>query len=509
MKSFQDLNLNPSIMRAMGEMGFEAPTPIQAQSLPILLDEPTDFLGLAATGTGKTVAFGVPLLERVNPAVRAVQALVLCPTRELAIQVAGQLNLIARYLGTKALPIYGGSSFGDQIRGLRQGATIVVGTPGRVVDHMTRGTLDLAQLETVVLDEADEMISMGFKDDLEAILSRAPRETSRIWLFCATMGEDVRQVANDYLRNPAQVKVNQAARVPSAIEQIFYRVHESDKPEIVCKLIDAAPDFYGIIFCQTKALVADLTGYLQQRSYAVDCLHGDMTQDARDRTMRSFRERRVKLLVCTDVASRGIDVKDITHVINYSLPREMDSYVHRIGRTARSGKTGFALNLVTPSHRGLIARIEHVTKSKMREGKLPTRKEIGTKKVSAVLEKFQSQDGFKRALELMSDSWKESLAGMSGDEIAARFLTLSFPEVFAERAQEVQPQRPAEPQPRVVLDGHRPHRRPQAPGQASFARGALPNHRPRIAIRSEAAAPKGPWKPYGKRKDPARSFERF
>ncbi|HUP58437.1 MAG TPA: DEAD/DEAH box helicase, partial [Bdellovibrionota bacterium] len=245
---------------------------------------------------------------------------------------------------------------------------------------------------------------------------------------------DVRKIADEYLREPARVKVNQAAVVPAAIEQIYYRTREDDKPEIVCKLIDAAPEFYGIIFCQTKALVADLTQYLKSRSYAVDCLHGDMTQDARDRTMKSFRDRRVKLLVCTDVASRGIDVKDITHVINYSLPRELENYVHRIGRTARSGKTGFALNLVTPSHRPLIPKIEAVTKSKMREGTLPTRKEIGSKKISAVIEKFQSQESFARAMELMDDQWKEALEGMDGMEIAARFLAMNFPEVFEDRS---------------------------------------------------------------------------
>ncbi len=403
-------------------MGFEAPTPIQAEALPVLLGEPTDFLGLAATGTGKTVAFAIPLLQRINPSKRVVQGLILCPTRELANQISGQINLLGKHMGVRALSIYGGASYGDQIRGLKQGAPIVVGTPGRVLDLMNQGALNLTQLETVILDEADEMISMGFKDDLEAILSTSPRESSQVWFFCATLDRSVRKVAENYLRDPVQVKVNQADAVPEAIEQIYYRTHEGDKPEVLCKLIDAAPDFYGIIFCQTKALVVDLTGYLKARSYAVDCLHGDMDQKARERTMQSFRERRVKLLVCTDVASRGIDVKDITHVVNYSLPREIENYVHRIGRTARSGKTGFALNLVTPSHRGLIPRIEQVTKSRMREGKLPTRREIGIKKVSAVLEKFQAQSTFARAVELMDDNWKQAIAGMTAEEIAGRFL---------------------------------------------------------------------------------------
>lgn len=432
MKSFSELELSPLLMRALTEMGFETPTPIQAQALPILLSEATDFLGLAATGTGKTVAFGIPLLEKIEPSTRAVQGLILCPTRELALQVSGQIDLIGKHMGLRALPIYGGAPYPDQIRGLKQGVTIVVGTPGRVVDHMNRGTLNLSELETVILDEADEMISMGFKEDLEAILSSAPRENSNIWLFSATMGKEVRSFAEKFLRDPQQVQVNRTEIVPERIEQIYYRAHEEDKPEIICKLIDAADEFYGIIFCQTKALVTDVTQYLSGRGYPVDCLHGDMDQNARERTMLGFRNRKSKVLVCTDVASRGLDVKDITHVINYSLPRELDNYVHRIGRTARSGKTGFAMSLVTPSHRGLIPRIERVTKSKMREGTLPTRKEIGSKKVAAILARFQAQGGFDRAVQLLDDTWRTTIAQMSREEIAGRFLALTFPEVFEE-----------------------------------------------------------------------------
>jgi ATP-dependent RNA helicase DeaD len=437
LKSFHELTLNPAIAQAIGEMGFETPTPIQSQALPILLGEPTDFLGLAATGTGKTVAFGIPLLERIEPKTRAVQGLILCPTRELALQVSGQIDLLGKHLGVRALPIYGGASYPEQIRGLRQGATIVVGTPGRVVDHMERGTLDLSQLNTVVLDEADEMISMGFKEDLETILGSVPREQSSVWLFSATMSREVRDFTQNYLSDPQQVQVNRTEIVPDRIEQIYYRAHESDKPEIICKLIDAADDFYGIIFCQTKVLVIELTEYLKSRGYKADCLHGDMDQNARERAMLGYRNRRSTVLVCTDVASRGLDVKDITHVINHSLPRELDSYVHRIGRTARSGKTGYAMSLVTPSHRGLIPRIERMTKSQMREGRLPTRKEIGMKKVAALLGKFQEQDAaiFERAQQLLNDSWLESIAKMPREEIVARFLTLTYPEIFEEKEQ--------------------------------------------------------------------------
>jgi ATP-dependent RNA helicase DeaD len=336
-------------------------------------------------------------------------------------------------MGVRALPIYGGAPYPEQIRGLKQGATIVVGTPGRIVDHMERGTLDFSHLQIVILDEADEMISMGFKEDLELILSSAQGDSTQTWLFSATMGREVKYFSEKFLHSPQQVQINRTEVVPDRIDQIYYRAHEEDKPEIICKLIDAADEFYGIIFCQTKALVADLTQYLNSRGYAVDCLHGDMDQNARERAMNGFRNRRSTILICTDVASRGLDVKDVTHVINYSLPRELDNYVHRIGRTARSGKTGLAMNLVTPSHRGLIARIERVTKSKMREGKLPTRKEIGKKKISALLAKFQNQTNLSRASELLDDSWKSAIETMSREEIVSRFLTLTYSDLFQDR----------------------------------------------------------------------------
>ena len=464
--TFQELPISEPILKALAAMGFERPSEIQAAALPILLDEPTDFLGLAATGTGKTAAFAIPLLERVDPSIHGVQGLILCPTRELVVQTAGQINLLARFVGTKALPIYGGAPYGPQIRGLREGASIVVGTPGRVVDHLNQGTLDLSNLSTLILDEADEMISMGFKEDLETVLSAASRETCPIWLFSATMSSEVRRVADTYLSNPEMVQVNRTEMVPESIDQIYYRCHEGDKPEIICKLIDAAEEFYGLIFCQTKALVTDLTTYLKDRGYAADCLQGDLDQNGRDRAMRAFRERRTTILVCTDVASRGLDVKDITHVVNYSLPRELDSYVHRIGRTARSGKAGIAMNLVTPSHRGLIQRVERMTRSQMREGKLPTRKEIGLKKVAQVLPRFESQTDIARVLELMGGAWKQVVAGMSGQEIAARFLAMQFAEMLEDRGAGTGAAKAPVQLPRAqqVMT---PQRR-QKPGQGSF-----------------------------------------
>ena len=454
MENFNELSLNPLILRAITDLGYEKPSPIQAETLPLLVGKNTDFLGLAATGTGKTAAFGIPLLERIDPKLRELQSLILCPTRELAQQVAEQINLLGKYLKISALPIYGGAPYGDQIRGLRQGATIVVGTPGRVVDHIEKGTLRLEGLKTLILDEADEMISMGFKDDLEVILGGIPEGLCNTWLFSATMGSDVRRVADKYLNNPQHVQVNKKEMLSGTVEQFYYLTSESNKPEVLCKLMDAAPDFYGLIFCQMKTLVADLTQYLKGRNYQVDCLHGDMDQNARERTMKAFRERKTRILVCTDVACRGLDVKDISHVVNYSLPRELENYVHRIGRTARSGKAGIAMSLVSPAHRALIGRIERLTKTRMREGLIPTRKDIAMKRIAQVLPQFQGQvNAFNLAQELLSAEWKTALETMKSEEIASRFLALMYPEIFVEKSKEPVATKPSVAPGKIVTTG--------------------------------------------------------
>ena len=507
MLSFDELNLNSSIMKSIKELGYEKPSPIQEQALPILLGDATDFIGLAATGTGKTAAFAIPLLQRIDTSKKHVQALVLCPTRELALQVAGQIDLLGKHMGIHALPIYGGAPYGDQIRGLRQGAMIVVGTPGRVVDHLERGTLSLEKVHTLILDEADEMMSMGFKDELDKILGGMPKDGSNIWLFSATMSREVRRVADDYLQSPKQVQVNRTEVLSTTVEQFYYLTHESNKPEILCKLIDAAEDFYGVVFCQTKQLVADLTQYLTERGYRVDCLHGDKDQRSRERTMQAFRDRKVTLLICTDVAARGLDVKDVTHVVNYSLPRELDSYVHRIGRTARSGKSGVAMSLVTPSHRGLIGRIEHLTKSKMKEGKIPTRKEVAAKKMGAFLPTFLEQKNFIKAVDVMDDTWKDTIAKMTPEEVAGRFLSLRFPEVFAEKPEPQAPRVSAErtgERPRGTRT-HYAERRPSygaGGGGGGGGGGGYRGNRPdRGSDRGPGAGggdrprPAAPWKP--------------
>ncbi len=433
MQSFSELPLSPELLRAVTELGYEKPSPIQIATLPILLNAPTDFLGLAATGTGKTAAFALPLLQRLDLRKKITQALVMVPTRELALQVSGQIDLLGKYKGVKALPVYGGSGYKNQIDGMKRGAPIVVGTPGRLLDHIQRGTLKLGSIQNVILDEADEMISMGFKKDLDKILSSVPRASSQIWLFSATMGPNVRNVADRFLRSPQRVQINNKEVLSRTVEQIAFLTKEANKSEILCKIIESAEDFYGLVFCQTKSMVTTLTQTLNAKGYRVDCLHGDRDQGQRERTLKAFRERRIQVLVCTDVASRGLDVKDVTHVVNYSLPRELESYVHRIGRTARSGKSGVAISLVTPAQRELLGRIERRTQSRITIGQIPTRKELGQKKVKAIFESFKNQPFAHRAAELLDSSWREALSAMTAEDIAARFLVMTYPDLFNDR----------------------------------------------------------------------------
>jgi ATP-dependent RNA helicase DeaD len=425
--AFDQFNLSDELNRAISELGYTTATPIQLEALPVLLKGNTDFLGLASTGTGKTAAFSIPLLENLKESIKGVQSLILCPTRELAKQVCEQINLLARYKKTKAIAIYGGSDYGGQLRALKEGVSIVVGTPGRILDHLERGTLKLNSISTVILDEADEMISMGFKEEIETILKQIETiDRHQTWLFSATMSREVRKIADQFLTDPVQVQINKQEGVAPAVKQFYYSVREDDKPAVIERLMDQAPDFYGLIFCQTKVIVNTLTQKLKEDGYPVDCLHGDMEQNARERTLRAFKAKTVTVLVCTDVASRGIDVRELTHVVNYSLPRELDLYVHRIGRTGRAGKEGLAFNLVTPSHRGLISRIEKATNSKMTQATVPLEGDILGIKVNRACSDFEKLSENARLAEfkklIQTGAWKTAIEELSKEEIVARFL---------------------------------------------------------------------------------------
>jgi ATP-dependent RNA helicase DeaD len=429
-KTFTELNLSTPLMNAIEKMGFTQPSPIQVMALPILLDEATDFIGLAGTGTGKTAAFSIPLLEKINPKAKVTQALILSPTRELALQISGQIDLLGKFMGVRALPVYGGTGYLDQIHGLKHGASVVVGTPGRVKDHLTRKNLKLDNIDVVILDEADEMISMGFKEDLEFILSTVDRSKAKIWLFSATMNPDLRRVAGTFLKNPKQVEINKTDVLSVNVTQHYTMVRESEKIENLSRIIEMSPEFYGIVFCQTKTTVANVTQELASKGYSVDCLHGDKSQFERERTMKNFRDKKVSILICTDVASRGLDVENVTHVINYSLPLELEVYIHRIGRTARSGKSGVAISFVTPTQRHIIPRIERITKSKLLEAKPHSKKDVATLKINKLFPTFKNMDKVSKALDLLTPEWKETLANLKSEDVAARFINLLYPEIF-------------------------------------------------------------------------------
>ncbi|MFD2171264.1 DEAD/DEAH box helicase [Tumebacillus lipolyticus] len=369
MTTFLELNLNKKIQQAISDMGFEEPSPIQAQCIPVVLTG-SDVIGQAQTGTGKTAAFGIPLLEMAG-ASKHVQALILTPTRELAIQVAGELRKIAKYKRTRTLPIYGGQSIGSQIRALQQGVQIVIGTPGRILDHLRRGTLKLDKLKTLVLDEADEMLDMGFIEDIEAILKATPADRQTL-LFSATMPPEVKSLSKRYMKEPENVTINRGEVTVPLIEQVYYKVLERTKLESISRIIDSEEVELGIIFCRTKRGVDELTDALISRGYLADGLHGDLSQAQRDRVMRKFRHTEIQLLIATDVAARGIDVENVTHVINFDIPQDPESYVHRIGRTGRAGKRGLAITLVTPAEFKLLKMIEKVTKAKLVSKEVPS-----------------------------------------------------------------------------------------------------------------------------------------
>lgn len=378
MKSFAELSIDADILKAISDLGFEEPSPIQEACIPIII-EGKDVIGQAQTGTGKTAAFGIPVVQAVHPEKLAVQAIILTPTRELAIQVSAELRKIAKYKPLRILPIYGGQSIRHQIRVLQQGVHIVIGTPGRILDHLRRNTLQLDQVTHLVLDEADEMLDMGFIDEIEQIIQATPKERQTL-LFSATMPNEIRRLAKRYLNDPVPISINRGDVHVPYIEQVYYRVLESHKLEVLCRLIDSEDVEQGIVFCRTKKGVDQLTEALQERGYLVDGIHGDLSQMQRDKVMKSFRDGEIELLIATDVAARGIDVSNVSHVINYDIPQDPESYVHRIGRTGRAGRSGVAMTLVTPREMKLLLTIQEQTKMTITPRELPSLEEVTRKK---------------------------------------------------------------------------------------------------------------------------------
>ncbi len=375
LEKFAELGLSDSSLRVLREKGFEEPTPIQKLTIPLLLKNEKDIVGQAQTGTGKTAAFGLPIMDIIQEGSGKVQALILIPTRELAVQVAEEMNSFRGGRNIGVLPIYGGQSYTQQFRRLEKGVEIIVGTTGRIIDHLKRGTLDLTEIKFVVLDEADEMLNMGFLEDVEFILSKTPSE-KRFLLFSATIPKRIQELAEKFMGDYEAIKINSEQLTVDLTDQIYFEVRASDKFEALCRIIDVEPEFYALIFCRTKLDVDHLANALKDRGCDADALHGDISQAQRERILDQFKKKKTNILVATDVAARGIDIVDLTHVLNYSIPQDPESYVHRIGRTGRAGKQGTAITFITPSEYRQLMRIQQVSKSEIRMESLPTIKDL-------------------------------------------------------------------------------------------------------------------------------------
>ena len=389
MKTFEELGVSPEIRKAIEEMGYENPMPVQEEVIPYLLGENNDVVALAQTGTGKTAAFGLPLLQQIDVKNRVPQSLILCPTRELCLQIAGDLNDYSKYIdGLKVLPVYGGSSIDSQIRSLKRGVHIIVATPGRLLDLMERKTVSLSTVHNIVMDEADEMLNMGFTDSINAILADVPKERNTL-LFSATMSPEIARISQNYLQNAKEITIGRKNESTSNVKHVAYTVQAKDKYAALKRIVDYYPQIYGIIFCRTRKETQEIADKLMQEGYNADSLHGELSQAQRDAVMQKFRIRNLQLLVATDVAARGLDVDDLTHVINYGLPDDTESYTHRSGRTGRAGKTGTSIAIINLREKGKLREIERIIGKKFIAGEMPTGKQICEKQLIKVIDELE------------------------------------------------------------------------------------------------------------------------
>ncbi len=458
-KLFSELGLSAEVLKAIEKMGFEQAAPIQAEAIPPLLAG-KDIVGQSQTGSGKTAAFGIPAIEKVETDKRAVQVLILCPTRELAVQVSEEIHKLGAFKrGLHALPIYGGQSYDRQLYGLRQGAHIVIGTPGRVMDHMRRGTLKFDALKMVILDEVDVMLNMGFREDIELILTATPKERQTV-VFSATIPRPIQQLIEKYTRNAQQVRIEQKAMTVPTVEQFYYEVDRRYKIELLTRLIDIHDLKLGIIFCNTKRMVDDLVDHLNAQGYSADRLHGDMNQAQRDRVMNKFRKSGLEFLVATDVAARGIDVDDVEVVFNFDLPYDGEDYVHRIGRTGRKGKSGRAISFASGREVFAIRNIERYTNMRIQRGKPPTAGEVEDARANVFLDKLRAtlkSGEYKKHDHLIGRLLEEGFA--STDVASALIHQLSTGESA-----------PAKTAPREEAPAGRPQRFEERPPYGSAAR---------------------------------------
>lgn len=426
MNQFSALGLDEQLVEAVTQLGFQIPTPIQREAIPILLGGDTDVIGLARTGTGKTAAFGLPLIQLCDFSDASTQALVLCPTRELCVQIAKDLqNYASQTGGAVVRAVYGGTGIGKQIAELKQGAHIVIATPGRLLDLMQRGAVDLSTVDYVVLDEADEMLDMGFKDDIDTILASV-NDNRTTWLFSATMSEGVRSIAHRYMVAPRELSVDSHATQNTSIEHVYYVTRARDKYATLKRIVDVHPKIFGIVFTATKIEAQDIAERLIRDGYNADALHGDLNQQQRDKVMGRFRERSISILVATDVAARGIDVSDITHVIHYSIPDDLESYTHRSGRTARAGKTGVSITILHSREFGRLRQLERMTKTKFTRRQIPSGAEVCEQQLFNIIHNVTNVEVDNHAIDPYLPQIMDELATISKEELIKRFASIEF-----------------------------------------------------------------------------------
>ncbi|NME72052.1 DEAD/DEAH box helicase [Flammeovirga aprica] len=426
MTKFSELGLKEELQEAVAELGFEQPTPIQEEVIPTLLTEELDLVGLAQTGTGKTAAFGLPLLHRVDVSNEKVQGLILCPVRELGLQIAKDLeNFSTKLKGLKIVAVYGGAPIDQQIRQLRKGAHIIVATPGRMHDLIRRNKVNISEVETVVLDEADEMLKMGFKDELDAILEETP-EDKNVWLFSATMPREVARIASNYMTEPKEVTVGTKNTGNKNVKHYCYTVRAQDRYEALKRVVDYNPNIYGIVFCRTRQETKDVAERLMQDGYNADALHGDLSQAQRDYVMGKFRQRTLQLLVATDVAARGLDVNDLSHVINYNLPDDIETYNHRSGRTGRAGRDGTSIAIIHMREKHRLRAIERVLKQSFIMDPIPSGPQICERQLFHLVDRMHSVEMVEEEIEEYLPKVYEKLEDLSREEIINRFVALEF-----------------------------------------------------------------------------------
>jgi ATP-dependent RNA helicase DeaD len=426
MTNFEEMGFTPGILKAIQELGFENPMPVQEKVIPLMLGDEVDIIALAQTGTGKTAAFGLPLVQATDTDLNETQALILCPTRELCMQITGDLTDYAKFTGRlKIQAVYGGASIDNQIRGLKKGVHIIVATPGRLIDLIGRRAARLSSVKTVILDEADEMLNMGFLDSINEILEEVP-EGRRTLLFSATMSSEISSIARKYMDKPVEITIGTKNSSAENVSHAYYLIHAKDKYKVLKRIADFEPDIYGIVFCRTRKETQEVASKLIEDGYNADALHGDLSQAQRDAVMQKFRIRNLQLLVATDVAARGLDVDDLTHVINYSMPDDTEVYTHRSGRTGRAGKTGISISLVHLRERHILQQIERKVNKRFKAIPIPTGTEICGKQLFNWVTKIENVVADHKEIDKFLPEIKEKLAGLDREELLKRVVTLEF-----------------------------------------------------------------------------------